>query len=158
MLHHVLKPSFCVAALMLLAACTTTKAPEPNTTARFDPKTCFEQVPTAVKGLQIVGGPRTGQNIAADMHPAWCNGQVLLKRMNDAGDPVNAGTVWFRVAVEYTGEVGSVKVVKSEIGSDEFLKKVADMIMDSDFSPWVRHDEDAEFIYPMVFTRWWEGA
>ena len=37
-------------------------------------------------------------------------------------------------------------------------EKVSDMIMDSDFTPWVRHDDDAEFIYPMAFTRWWEQA
>jgi len=138
-------------ALVALNACKTTeRAPG------FDPRTCMEQVPSKAAGLRITQGPRTERDIAADMHPAYCNGQVLLKRMNDAGRPVCAGTVWFKVAVEYTGEVSSVNIVKSEIGSNEFLKKMADMIMDSDFTPWVRHDEDAEFIYPMVFTRWWQ--
>lgn len=144
-------------ALFTLSACTPfeelCKSPGP---ASFNPKTCLEQVPDSVDGLEIIQGPRTKQNIAADMHPAFCNGQVLLKLMNDGGKPVQAGTVWFKVSVEYTGEVSSVEIVKSEIESRDFLKKVSDMIMDSDFTPWQRHDEDAGFIYPMTFTYWWK--
>jgi hypothetical protein len=143
--------------MLILYACVTIEKPAYETQPpAFDPKNCLNQVPKSVDGLDIIQGPRTEQNIAADMHVAYCNGQVLLKQMNAAGKEINSGTVRFRVTVEYTGEVMSVEVVDSEIDSDEFLKKVSDMIMDSDFTPWHRHDEDTEFIYPMTFNRWWE--
>ncbi|WDP89517.1 MAG: hypothetical protein HUN04_07190 [Desulfobacter sp.] len=90
------------------------------------------------------------------MHSAFCNGQVLLKQMNEKGTPVYGGTVWFMVGVEYTGEVTSARVQKSEINSDKFVQRVREMIMDSDFIPWQRNDEDTIFIYPMTFFRWWD--
>jgi hypothetical protein len=136
---------------LTLTACTTVNKP-----ADFDPRTCLDHPPTHVEGLKILKGSRTGQNIAADMHPVFCNGQVLLKNMNEAGTPIEAGTVRFQVLVEYTGEVIGAKVIESDIQSDSFLRKITDMIMDSDFAPWTREDEDTEFIYPMTFTRWWD--
>ena len=146
-----LPTTLCLAALLLGGCASITNTPE------FNPKTCMKEVPRKAPGLKIIQGSRTEQNIAADMHPAYCNGQVLLKRMNDEGGPVNAGGVWFKVAVEYTGEVMGVDIVKSEIDSREFLKKVSDMILDSDFTPWQRDDDDdSVFIYPMTFTRWWD--
>lgn len=147
-----LKKTLCVGvAVFMLKGCTPfIAAPE------FNPKTCLKEAPSKVDGLQILHGPRTIPSIAADMQTAYCNGQVLLKLMNENGKRVNTGTVWFKVTCEYTGEVISTEVVKSEIQSPEFLRKVSDMIMDSDFTPWQRHDQDAEFIYPMTFSRWWK--
>mgnify|MGYP001054769518 CR=1 FL=1 len=138
-------------ALVVLNACQLMKRTPP-----FDPRTSIEQIPSSVAGLQIVQGPRTERDIAEDMHSAYCNGQVLLKNMNEASTTVNPGTVTVRVTVEYTGEVVAVSIMDSEIESDAFCRKVADMIMDADFTPWARHDEDAVFIYPMTFTQWWD--
>lgn len=123
---------------------------------KFDPGTCLNETPQRVEGLEILSGQRTAGSITHDMQEAYCNGQVLLKLMNENGKAVTGGTAWFKVVVEYTGEVNSAKVIKSEIQSGEFLKEVSDMIMDTDFSPWVRNGQDSEFIFPMTFTRWWE--
>lgn len=124
----------------------------------FDPKTCLEQVPESVPDLQILQGPRSEQSIILDMQTSYCNGQVLLKLMHEKGHQMKPGNVTFKVVVEYTGEVISAKVIESEIRSKEFLGKVSDMIMDSDFAPWQRHDEDTEFIFPMTFNVWWQES
>lgn len=122
----------------------------------FNPKTCLQEVPQTVPGVRIISGPRPEKNIIANMQPAYCNGQVLLKLMNESGKTVSTGTVWYKVTAEYNGEVISAEVIKSEIQSPEFLRNVSDMITDLDFTPWQRHDQDAEFIFPMTFSRWWE--
>jgi hypothetical protein len=137
--------------VIIIGACTPLEQPH-----RFDPRTCLTESPQEVEGLEILHGQRTAASIAADMQDAYCNGQVLLKLMNENNEPVSDGTVWFKVVVEYTGEVISVITVKSDISSKKFLRKVSDMINDTDFSPWLRDDQDVEFIFPMTFTRWWE--
>ncbi len=133
-----------------LTACTPGSMP-----GGFNPKTCMEEAPLQPQKLQILRGPRSARNIALDMQPIYCNGQVLLKLMHEAGEPVNAGTVVFRVRVEYTGEVYDVGLVTTEISSQEFLRRVSAMILEADFTPWQRHEEDTEFIYPLSFTCWW---
>lgn len=115
----------------------------------FDSKECLETLPQHVLGLQVLAGPRTAQSIIRDMRPAVCNAQVLFNRMRAAGDDLAAGQVEFRVTVEYTGEVTAVNVLSSTIASDQFVRKVTDFIMASDFVNWTRHEEDALFVYPL---------
>jgi len=147
-----LRKGLCLAATVLtLSACSFVSGPP-----EFNPKTCLDEAPRKESGLHIIQGPRTEQSITADMQTAYCNGQVLLKLLNEQGKQVHGGTVWFKIIVEYTGEVYSAEVVQSDIQSSEFLHKVSDMILSSDFTPWQRHDQDAEFIYPMTFERWWD--
>lgn len=124
--------------------------------AVYNPKTCSQEVPKTVPGVQVISGPRGEQNVVADMQSAYCNAQMLFMLMNKKGQPVPPGQVIFQVTVEYTGEVVGVKVAQSTIDSAEFLWKITDMIRHTDFSPWVRHDDDAVFVYPMTFTNWWE--
>ncbi len=138
-----------IAALMLGGCAASGKTPV------FNPKTCLQQASVTADKVEIIKGARTKLNVASDMHPVYCNGQVLLKLMTEKGKSVNPGTVWFHVSVEYTGEVVSARIANSEIHSKEFLKQVSDMIMDLDFTPWQRQDNDTEFIYPMTFYRWW---
>lgn len=121
----------------------------------FNPKTCLQAVPTIVPGIEIIQGHRTKTSLAFDMQNTYCNGQVLLKQLNDKGLDIGSGTVWFKVTAEYTGEVINVDVVKTEITSKEFLQKTVEMIMDSDFTPHQRDDLDSQFIYPLTFTDWW---
>nr|WP_320113826.1 hypothetical protein [uncultured Desulfuromonas sp.] len=150
---------FSSAAKILLAiiALSLTACSSGSLSSKFNPKTCLEESPRHPAGLQILQGPRTPQSIALDMHPIYCNGQVLMKLMNEAGEKVSAGTVTFRVRVEYTGEVYDVRVITSDIQSEEFLRRVRAMILQADFTPWQRHDEDTEFIYPMTFSHWWDA-
>lgn len=122
----------------------------------FNPKTCMERSLPGVPGLHILRGERTERNIIADMQAAYCNGQVLLKLMHAEGEPVKAGTVVFRIVVEYNGEVISARVVESDIESEKFVRRLSDIIMDLDFTPWQRHDEDTEFTYPLTFDFWWK--
>lgn len=146
-----LRKGLCLSVTALtLSACSYIAGPP-----EFNPKTCLHEEPRRVKGIEILQGPRTEQSVTADMQSAYCNGQVLLKLMNEAGEQVNPGTIWFKVTAEYTGEVITTEVIKSDIESKVFLRKVSDMIMDSDFTPWQRHDRDTEFIYPMTFDSWW---
>lgn len=123
----------------------------------FNPKTCLQEVPQTVPGIRIISGPRTEKNIVAGMQSAYCNGQMLFMLLNKKeGRIIPPGEVLFQVTVEYTGEVISAEVVESSIDATDFLRKIKDMIMATDFSPWARHDDDAQFIYPMTFTSWWE--
>ena len=142
---------FSALLVLTLTACSAGSLPH-----RFNPKTCLDEAPRCPAALQVVKGPRTPESIALNMHPIYCNGQVLLKLMNEAGEAVHPGTVTFRVRVEYTGEVYAVSVVASEVQSEEFLRRVSAMILETDFTPWQRHDEDTEFIFPMTFTKWWD--
>ena len=136
--------TFCMAGL--LAACAL--QPQP---AAFDPKRCMETVPAHVGGLQILAGPRSAQNIIRDMVPAICNGQVLFRELQTEEPDLAPGTVHFMVVVEYTGEVIAVSIKETTIGSRAFLREIGDFIMDSDFTPWVRSEEDSVFIYPARF-------
>ena len=136
--------AICIAGLM--AAC----AAQPQTAA-FDPKRCMETVPAHVAGLQILAGPRSAQNIILDMVPAICNGQVLFRKMRDSGAQLTPGTVRFKVIVEYNGEVIAASVEETTITSQAFLREVSDFIMDSDFTPWARSEEDCVFVYPVRF-------
>ncbi len=123
----------------------------------FNPKTCLQEATANSTGDPVISGPRNEKNVVADMQPAYCNGQMLFMLLNKKEERVvPPEKCLFQVTVEYTGEVISAKVVESDIDATEFLRKIKDMIMDTDFSPWPRHDDDAEFIYPMTFTSWWQ--
>lgn len=122
----------------------------------FNPKTCLKEKPVVPGGIIILNGSRTKINIAHNMQPIYCHGQVLFKNMNVIGQQVNEGTVWFKIIAEYNGEVITAKIIKSEIKSKQFKKKVLNIILNTDFSSWKLQDEDAEFIYPLTFKKWWK--
>lgn len=126
-----------------------------DNTPAFNPKTCLQENPQEVHGLQIIRGPRSKQSVIVDMQSPYCNGQVLFKMVNTSGHQVSSGRAVFKVTVEYTGEVIAAEVVESSGMDESFLQKISDIIMDTDFSPWQRDDEDSEFLYPMTFTTWW---
>lgn len=136
--------------LLISGGCSTL-----DNTPLFDPKTCLQEKPQQVDGLKIMSGPRSKQSVVADMQFPYCNGQVLYKIANDKGQQVTSGRAVFKVTVEYTGEVIAAEVVESSGVGKDFLQKISDMIIDTDFSPWQRDDEDAQFFYPMTFTAWW---
>lgn len=137
--------------LLFISACSPVSVHKP-----FNPRTCMDESPNYENKIQLLQGERTHQNIAQDMHPAWCHGQVLLRQMYERGHAVTEGTILMKVTVEYTGEVISVRILESDIPSSEFRQKISDMVMDSDFIPWKRSDQDTVFIYPMTFDFWWE--
>ena len=122
-----------------------------NPAADFDPRTCLDIIPREVKGLQILAGPRTEANIIRDMVPAICNGHALFHRIQAREPGLTAGTVSFKVVVEYTGEVNAVSIEETTLNSRVFLQAVSDLIANSDFTPWARSDEDSVFLYPVRF-------
>jgi hypothetical protein len=133
-------------ALVLLSSCTAGHSPNP-----FNPKTCFEEIPDRVEGLEILSGDRTRRSIIRDMVPGICHGHALFHRMRDRGEAVAPGTVLLRVRVEYTGEVYEVSVEKSTIESESFLRRLRGFVMDSDFTVWARGNEETLFLYPAAF-------
>jgi hypothetical protein len=135
-----------IALFLLLTSCAA-KTQQPA----FDPKTCFDIIPDRVKGLKIIQGTRTNKSIIRDMVQPMCYGHVLFNRMKTNGETINAGDVVFKVYVEYTGEVYRVTVENTTIQSEEFVRRVSDYIIDTDFVPWVRHDTDTVFLYPAKF-------
>lgn len=117
----------------------------------FSPETCMASIPKNVEGLEIVQGPRTKESIIEDMVPIYCNAQVLFRKMNAEQKTVNSGKVVFKTLVEYTGEVVGVEIDETTIKSEEFLRKVTDFILRTDFVSWARDDTDTLFVYPIVF-------
>lgn len=138
-------------SLYFLSGCASFTAKQ-----EFNPKTCMEQIPAEVSGLQIINGNRSKNSLAQDMRTAYCNGQMLLMHLNQNGEKIDGGTVNFQVVVEYNGEVISARVVDTDITSEFFLERVSNFIVDTDFTAWQRSDDDTVFIYPLVFHRWWE--
>lgn len=137
-----------LAAFTIAAFCACSPG---HHTVDFDPRTCLDIIPRKVDGLQILAGPRTEANIIRDMVPAICNGHALFQQMQAREPGLNAGTVSFKVVVEYTGEVNAVSIEETTLNSRVFLQSVSDFINDSDFTPWVRSDEDSVFVYPARF-------
>ncbi|MDY6854382.1 MAG: hypothetical protein SWO11_06685 [Thermodesulfobacteriota bacterium] len=107
-----------------------------------------------MKGLTVVSGPRSKQSIILDMVPVICNGHTLFEYMKSKGKKLTAGSVTFKVTVEYTGEVLSATIEDTTIQSEEFLCKVSNFIMDMDFVVWARDDKDTVFFYPANFGRY----
>jgi len=129
------------------SACTPLSEP-----VHFDPEICMETVPQALEGLKIFSGSRTEQNILRDMVSPICNAHVLFQQMSEQDSTLQPGKAVFKVTVEYTGEVYAAEVVESAGLSEQFLRKAADLIMDTDFVSWVEEKEDATvFLYPVHF-------
>lgn len=135
-------------ALTLITACAT-----PSKQGPIDLVQCLDSIPKKVEGLKILSGPRSERSIIHDLVPAICYGHVLYDKMKASGEDINAGQIVMRVAVEYTGEVYEASVVETTIGSERFVKKVSDYIMDTDFVGWARDKSDTEFIYKVAFGR-----
>lgn len=123
----------------------------PSTSKPFDHQTCLDTIPDKVKGLTILEGPRTKTSLIRDMVPAVCYSRVLAGKHKTDGKSPPKGEVSYRIQVEYTGEVMRVDVVETTIQSQQFVRRVADIIMDTDFIGWIRHDIDTVFIYPLSF-------
>ena len=85
------------------------------------------------------------------MVPVICRGHLLFEHMNADGKEINPGSVTFRVVAEYTGEVSQVTVEETTIQSEEFLRRVSDLIRDTDFVFWGSDRTDTVFFYPMKF-------
>jgi hypothetical protein len=138
-----------IALCIFISACTGL-----NQSSRpYDHRKCMDTIPTNVKGLKIISGPRTRQSIIQDMVPVTCYGHVMYEKMRAEGESINPGTVVVKVTVEYTGEVYRVEVEDATIQSGKFLKNIVDLIMDTDFVGWQRSDIDTVFVYPLTFGR-----
>ena len=131
---------------LLAVACATHSQSRP-----FDHQTCLDAIPDKVKDLTILAGPRTETSLIADMVPAVCYSRILAEKHRADGKKPFKGIVTYQIQVEYTGEVVRVDVVDTTIQSQQFVRKVIDFIMDTDFVGWVRNDVDTVFNYPMTF-------
>lgn len=147
------KAAFQTVASLMLSGLLCLSACSQATHKPFDPKTCLENVPSRVKGLEILAGSRSKKSIIRDMVPSVCNGRVLFKKMEAQGLVEGGGDVLFRVRVENTGEVQSVDVQKTTLQSEAFLKQVSDFIMDTDFVFGMVNGPDTVFLYPINFGR-----
>jgi len=149
-LFRINKNRYIFAFLILLPifACVNST---PKKLTKFDHVKCMDTVPSRIKGLRVLSGPRTEKSIIHDMVPVNCYAQVLFRKMQSDGEDINAGDVIFRVTVEYTGEAYTSSVEETTIRSKRFIQSVADMIMNHDFGSWARHSEDSVFLYPMSF-------
>jgi hypothetical protein len=142
-------------AVVAVALCITACHDRSESAAPFDFGDCLENIPEQVEGLKIISGPRTQQNIIHDMVPAICGGHALFERMKESGDAIEPGSVVFRVVVEYTGEVNRVTVEETTIQSEPFVRKVRDLVLNTDFVYWRgKDDDDSEFVYPVRFGRY----
>ena len=132
-----------ISICIMTFACATQKP--------YNHQTCMDTTPKKAPGLTILSGPRTEQSIIRDMVPVGCYGRVIYERMKSHGENISPGVITFRVTVEYTGEVYGVEVVDATIPSQKFVRRISDMIKNTDFVGWARSDDDTVFIYPLRF-------
>jgi len=70
---------------------------------------------------------------------------------HQARNPDLGGTVDLWFVVEWTGEIGPIKIKHSTIENPEFLNKVPHPIQLFDFDGWGTDEEDTEALYPISF-------
>lgn len=128
------------------------KSPPPDTPPP-KPEDCFSSVLADGKNLNIIGGPRTKTNILHDLAPLICRGRTIFNKLKAEGEPLSAGTVILQLAVEFNGEIISIKIQETSIESKSFLNELTNLFAMSDFSFWNREDEDAVFTYTASFGR-----
>jgi hypothetical protein len=140
------------AAVTALAIASCGDSPGDRTSKPVSYKDCVDNVPDSVRGLKLFSGPRSEKSVVRDMRPAICSGYVLFERMRATGVEIEPGSVVFRVVVEYTGEVNQVTIEETTIQSEEFLRKLRELVLTTDFVMW-RNDDDADssFLYPAHF-------
>ncbi|MFH2067522.1 MAG: hypothetical protein ABIK15_20135 [Pseudomonadota bacterium] len=134
--------------VLLMTACAASPSPK-----AIHSKNCLDIIPENVPGLKIESGPRTKAGIIRDMVSPICNGYALFNNMQSKDKSIRSGTVIFRVEVEYTGEVVSVRIENSEITSMEFLEKASKLIHNTDFVFWIKDDVNTVFLYPVHFGK-----
>lgn len=117
----------------------------------FSLQACLESVPKNVKGLKIIEGSRSKSSIINDMVPIVCRGRALFEQMQSKDSSNTMGSITFRVVVEYTGEVVTVRVQQTDIPSRPFVNQMIRLVGNSDFVNWPREDKDTVFVYPMRF-------
>jgi hypothetical protein len=124
-------------------------------TISFDFQKCIEKVPEKIEGLEILSGPRSKESLIHDMRHAVCGGYFIFEQMKSNGEPIETGSVLFKVLVEYTGEVNRVTIEETTIQSEALLRKTRELILNTDFVSWRdESDEDCEFLYPIDFSRY----
>ena len=114
---------------------------------------CGTPIPQNVPGLTI-NGPRTKTSIIEDMAPILC--AIQFQYINDAKQSAKThgnDTVPVKVLVEYTGEVAHVTILENSFGDNDFIRRIEDIIMNSDFTFWGHDQQDTEFIYPIPVTQ-----
>lgn len=138
-------------ALILINIFSPRKAQDPD--APFTMQTCLQSIPDVVDGLEIVEGSRSKGMIITDMVPIVCRAKAIFEKMRSEGAPLESGRMMFRVAVEYNGEVISVRIQESDITYRPFRNKIIDLIAEKDFMATRREDTDTIFFYPIHFSR-----
>jgi hypothetical protein len=140
------------AVVLFITACH--EQPERTAPTSFTFQDCLENLPEHVDGLEILSGPRSEKGIIHDMAHPVCSGYALFEQMKENGEEIEAGSVVFRVVVDYVGEVISVTVEEQTMSSEELVGKVREIILNTDFVYWRdKDDTDSEFLYPVHFGR-----
>jgi hypothetical protein len=153
LIHNITSKSLLqIVVAMILVSTACHDSSDSMSPGPFDYQECLGDPPEHVEGLQILSGPRTEKGIIRDMTPPLCGGHALFEQMKGSEEEIAGGSVVFRVVVEYVGEVNRVTIEETTIQSEEFLRKVREAILNTDFVYWRdQTDYDSEFLYPVRF-------
>ena len=114
-------------------------------------KDCLASVHADEENLRILAGSRTKTNLLYDLAPLICIGQKVFDTLRAEGEIIAAGEVTLRVVVEYNGEIIDTEILETDIDSRRFLNELIGIFDKSDFSFWIREDEDVVFTYTAYF-------
>ncbi|MBD3239816.1 MAG: TonB family protein [Chitinivibrionales bacterium] len=129
-----------VSLLPLLALCTPPQeAPDVE---------CEDVIPERIAGLEV-SGPRAERTVIVDLVPIICLVQDLHERHVRIDPSLAKGKLVARITVESTGEVAEVTIVESSFDNEAFLRKVTDVIKDSDFVFRGPSGQDTEIVVPI---------
>jgi len=102
-----------------------------------------------VSGLRITG-PRTRANVIANMAPIVHGMQKIYEEHREIKNGLE-GRLELQLTVEWTGEIGPIRIRESTFTDRDFEKAVLIPIQNYDFDGWADTGEDTEIVYPITF-------
>jgi len=124
----------------LLAACGSEEA-------SMKPQSCLESMPNAIDGLQVTGA-RSEQNVIKNVWPIVCMAQHKFReRLKD--NPELEGTIEVTLSVEFNGEIGSYRIVRSTLKDPVVEKQVLRLFQFKDFDPYGPQNSESDIRFPI---------
>ena len=105
--------------------------------------------PSAIKKLEVTGS-RTKANVRKNMTPL-VNKMVEIYKKHQAKNPELKGTIELRLVVEFNGEVQEIKIIRTTISDENFLKDVIRPIEFTDFDGWGNSEDETEILCTIEF-------
>lgn len=129
--------------LLLIAACNSK---EEST----QPKSCLENMPETISGLRVKG-TRSEKNVTKNMWPIVCRAREVYRQRLLENPKIKEGKVELELLVEFNGEIGPYRIVRSTLGDPVFEKQIMALFEFVDFDPYGPQNSESEILLPLHF-------